>query len=321
MKVIRDGSGCPSKGPGCAVTIGAFDGVHLGHRLVIDRTRAEATARGAETAVVTFDRHPAQVVRPESAPKLLTTLDHKLELLADLGVAYTYVVHFDAERARESAVDFIDEVLVDCLRARAVVVGADFHFGRRRGGNLATLAERGRSAGFDAIGLDLWSQPGSGGAVVSSTAIRAAVARGEVAAAAEMLGRHHELRGVVIDGDKRGRTLGFPTANVALPAEMALPADGIYACWYERPDGSVHPAAVNVGRRPTFYDDQEHPLVEAFLLDFSGDLYGEPAQVRFVAHLRPELRFDGVDALVTQMHADVAETRRILGVTGAPGGS
>ena len=316
MKVITDGSECPTEGPGCAVTIGAFDGVHLGHHQVIERTRAEAAQRGAKTAVVTFDRHPAQIVRPQSAPKLLTSLDHKLELLEAAGVDYTYVVHFDEERSRESASDFVDEVLVDCLRARCVVVGSDFHFGRGRGGNVATLTERGRTAGFDAIGLDLWSQPAAG--TVSSTAIRAAVARGDVVQAAVMLGRPHELRGTVIGGDERGRTLGFPTANVAVAPEMALPADGIYACWYQRPDGAVHAAAVNVGRRPTFYENQEHPLVEAFLLDFSGDLYGERAQVRFVAHLRPELRFDGVDELVEQMQADVVEVRRVLGV-GATG--
>lgn len=315
MKVITDGSECPSEGPGCAVTIGAFDGVHLGHRQVIDRTRAEAEKRGAQLAVVTFDRHPAQVVRPQSAPKLLTSLDHKLELLDAAGVDYTYVVRFDEERSRETAADFVDEVLVDCLRARCVVVGSDFHFGRDRGGNVATLTERGRTAGFDAIGVDLWGQPSAG--TVSSTAIRAAVARGDVAQAAAMLGRPHELRGTVVGGDERGRTLGFPTANVAVAPEMALPADGIYACWYQRPDGAIHPAAVNVGRRPTFYENQEHPLVEAFLLDFSGDLYGERAQVRFVAHLRPELRFDGVDALVEQMQADVVETRRVLGVGSA----
>jgi riboflavin kinase/FMN adenylyltransferase len=316
VDVITDEDGC-SPGDGCAVTIGAYDGVHLGHLAVIGRTQAEASRLGARTAVVTFDRHPAAIVRPASAPKLLTSLDHKLELLSAAGVDYTYVVHFDADRSLESAPDFITEVLVERLGARVVVVGRDFHFGRGRTGNLSLLQERGREQGFEAIGLDLVPVRDGTGAVVSSTAIRAAVAAGDVARAAAMLGRWHELRGEVVTGDQRGRTIGFPTANVAVPAEMALPGDGIYAGWYVRPDGSRHATAINVGRRPTFYETAEQSLVEAFLMDFEGDLYGEQAHVQFVAHLRPELKFDGVDALVTQMHADVAEARRILADTGA----
>jgi riboflavin kinase/FMN adenylyltransferase len=299
-----------------AVTIGGYDGVHRGHRMVIERTRREAEQRGADLAVVTFEPHPAFVVRPESAPKLLTNLEQKLELLDSLGVDATYVVRFDQERAAETAEDFVTEVLVGCLHAACVVVGADFHFGKARGGNVSLLSQMGAAAGFDTIGLDLLEGEAISGEVISSTAIRRAVARGDVEHAADLLGRHHELRGVVIDGDKRGRTLGFPTANVAVPQEILLPGDGIYAGWYLRPDGARHAAAINVGRRPTFYQEAPHSLVEAFLLDFSEDLYGEPARVVFTHRLRGEAKFDSVEALVEQMHADVAETRRVLGLGG-----
>lgn len=311
MNVIREPAPCPAPDQGYAVTIGAYDGVHNGHRAVIERTRAEAARRGARTAVVTFDRHPASIVRPESAPRLLTSLDHKLELLEAAGVDLTYVVHFDAKRATESAADFAKEVLVDALGARCVVVGADFHFGRNREGNLGLLRALGKEHGFDAIGIDLLTQRDGVEAAVSSTAIRAAVAQGDVSHAATLLGRPHELRGPVETGDQRGRTIGFPTANVTVPGEMALPADGIYAAWYVRPNRERHAAAVNVGRRPTFYEQGER-LVEAFLLDFDGDLYGERAGVQFVARLRPELKFDSVDALVDRMRVDVAETRELL---------
>jgi len=312
VQVIRD----PSDGPAgrCAVTIGCYDGIHLGHQAVIARTRDEARRHGAATAVVTFDRHPASVVRPASAPRLLTTLDQKLELLEALDVDHVFVVEFDEVRAAESAEDFAGEVLVGCLHATTVVVGADFHFGRGRAGDVAMLAEFGRAHDFETIGLDLVGRADADDGVVSSTAIRAAVAAGEVEAAARMLGRVHELWGTVVHGDARGRTLGFPTANVAVPEPLLLPADGIYAAWYVRPDGTRHAAAVNVGRRPTFYADQPASLIEAFLLDFEGDLYGEDARVAFVRRLRPELRFDSVDALVERMHEDVAETRSVLGL-------
>ena len=299
------------------VTIGVYDGVHLGHRALIGRVQTMAGELDAASAVVTFDRHPATVVRPDSAPKLLTDLAQRLELLASTGLDYAVVIPFDEERAQESAGDFVREVLVDCLRARAVVVGHDFHFGHGRAGNVPLLQRMGAEFGFDVLGI---SRVGDGdadgeGNVVSSTRIRRALAGGDVAAAAALLGRPHEVRGVVVRGDQRGRDLGFPTANVAVPADVLLPADGIYAGWYERPDAagrSVHPTAISVGRRPTFYDDAEASLLEAYLLDFDGDLYGEEARVRFVARLRGEVKFDSVDALVAQMARDVDATRTAL---------
>ncbi|MDY7101387.1 MAG: bifunctional riboflavin kinase/FAD synthetase [Actinomycetota bacterium] len=312
MHVIRNPDSCPRDAAGCGVTIGAYDGLHLGHRAVIDRTRAEAEAVGAATAVVTFDRHPASVVRPESAPKLLTTLDQKLELLEDAGVDYVYVVEFDERRAKEGADEFVEEVLVDCLRARVVVVGSDFHFGRDRTGNVALLTELGARHGFRAIGLDLLSQGDGRPSVVSSTAIRAAVAEGDVVAASRMLGRPLEVRGIVAEGDKRGRTIGFPTANVMVPGQVAMPADSVYAGWYVRPNGAIWPAAINLGRRPTFYEHADDSLLEAHLIGFEGDLYGEQASVRFVEQLRGEVRFDGLDALAAQLRKDVADSARLL---------
>ncbi|MCU1353453.1 MAG: riboflavin kinase/FMN adenylyltransferase [Acidimicrobiales bacterium] len=316
MQVIRSAAECPRPVEGTAVTIGAYDGVHLGHRQVIAEVRERAQARGLQTAVVTFDRHPAMVVRPESAPKLLTDLDQKLELLADTGVDYAFVIHFDEERSRESADDFVREVLVDCLRARVVVVGEDFHFGHKRGGNVALLTEMGDTLGFTVEGLALVGPDGAPAGAdqqVSSTAIRARLAEGDVEAAAAMLGRHHEVRGVVDRGDQRGRELGFPTANVTVPGEILLPADGIYAGWFERADGTVLPTAMSLGRRPTFYEDAAVSLLECHVLDFDGDLYGEAVRVRFVARLRGEERFDSVDDLVAQIARDCDQARALLG--------
>jgi len=296
------------------VTIGAYDGVHLGHQAVLAELRRRAVeAGGLRTVVVTFDRHPASVVRPESAPKLLTGLDQKLEVLRATGFAdEVAVVAFDHARSQEEPEDFVQEVLVDGLAARLVVVGEDFHFGRRRRGNVALLAELGQRCGFETVGLGLVDVPGVAGPV-SSTAIRGHVAAGDVAAAARLLGRDYELRGTVVPGDQRGRTLGYPTANIALDPVLLLPALGIYAGWYERPDGALHAAAISVGRRPTFLGGEEAVTVlEAYLLDFDGDLYGEPARVRLSARLRDEARFDSVDELVAQMDRDVARARQVL---------
>jgi len=317
VEVIRSFDACPRPPAGTAVTIGAYDGVHLGHQAVIREVRRRAAADGLATAVVTFDRHPAMVVRPESAPLLLTDLDQKLELLAATGVDYTLVVHFDEERAREEAPDFVREVLVDCLAARLVVVGEDFHFGRERKGNVALLAEMGTDHGFTVDGVDLVGSDGHPAPAedrVSSTAIRRALRDGDLAQANALLGRPHEVRGLVSHGDQRGRELGFPTANVAVPGDILLPADGIYAGWFERADGTVLPTAISLGRRPTFYEQAHASLLEAHVLDFDGNLYDEHVRVRFVARLRGEAKFDSIEALVAQIAADCVDARRILGV-------
>jgi riboflavin kinase / FMN adenylyltransferase len=305
---------CTPPPAGSAVTIGAYDGVHLGHRFVISQLRRQASSLGLATVVVTFDRHPATVVRPDSAPRVLTDLPQKLELLADSGVDRTLVIPFDRSRSSESAEDFVRTVLVDALGARLVVVGSDFHFGHGRTGNVALLRDLGMAEGFVTAGVEL-AELGAGGPV-SSTRIRELLATGEVAEAAALLGRPHQVRGEVVAGQRRGASLlGFPTANVALPAEIALPADGVYAGRYERPDGERFDAAISVGPPPTFTApaDPTPSVVEAYLLDFEGDLYGEPARVSFVARLRDQRRFEVVDDLVAQMHDDVAEARRLLG--------
>ncbi|MGH8992049.1 MAG: bifunctional riboflavin kinase/FAD synthetase [Acidimicrobiia bacterium] len=309
MEVVRALGDCPSAGT--AATIGAFDGVHLGHQALLRRVREEASARGLRTALVTFDRHPAQVVRPESAPKLLTTLDQKLELLAGTGlVDHTLVLTFDDSRRQEQAEEFVREVLVDCLGAQLVVVGVDFHFGNQRKGNVSLLEAMGAEHGFEVVGLPLVTA--GSGPVYSSTVIRRLLEDGDVEAAATLLGRPHEVRGVVMEGDRRGRQLGFPTANVAVPDEICLPADGIYAGTFRGADLRDRPAAINLGRRPTFYAEG-HRLLEAHLLDFDGDLYGQAPAVRFVARIRAELRFESADALIEAMHRDVDAVRAALG--------
>jgi riboflavin kinase/FMN adenylyltransferase len=302
----------PLAGDGHALTIGFYDGVHLGHQAVIRATQQTATKLGIKTGVVTFDPHPASVLRPESAPLLLTDLEQKLDLLAACGVDTTVVVPFDAARAQETAEEFVDRVVVGQLKARAVVVGSDFHFGKDRTGNVDLLTKLGEQHDFDIEGIPLIPRASGAAESVSSTAIRRALAAGEVETAAKMLGRHHEIRGPVTEGDKRGRTIGFPTANVAVGKNMAIPADAVYAAWYVRPNGETWPAAVNIGKRPTFYQNAEHSLLEAHLIGFDGDLYGEQARVQLVRQLRSEQRFDGIDALKAQLQRDVATAASVL---------
>jgi riboflavin kinase / FMN adenylyltransferase len=315
MRVVRTLESVEHVSEGSVVTIGAYDGVHRGHQRVLQLVRELGNARGLEAAVVTFDRHPAQVVRPESAPKLLTNLDQKLELLdATRDVDVCCVLTFDETRSRETAEEFVTEVLVERLRARLVVVGEDFHFGYKRGGNVELLGHMGAELGFEVIGLGLVAVEGDPDKTIfSSTRIRHLLADGDVTGAAALLGRPHEVRGTVERGDQRGRTWGFPTANVAVPSEICLPADGIYAGTYVDAAAVEHPAAISLGRRPTIYEHAEVSLLEAHLLDFDGDLYGQPARVRFLECLRGEQRFESVDALVEQIGRDVEATRRVLG--------
>jgi riboflavin kinase/FMN adenylyltransferase len=310
MKVLDEGD--PSWDEASVVTIGAYDGVHLGHQHVIRQVRSLAARLGVASAVVTFDRHPATVVRPQSAPKLLTDLDQKLELLEAAGVDGCLVIRFDQARSEETAEDFVVTVLAGQLHARAVVVGQDFHFGHGRQGDVALLQRMGRDLGFEVYGLDLVGQAADGGPPVSSTRIRQALSGGGVELAASMLGRDHEVRGVVRRGDGRGRQLGFPTANVAVPPDICLPADGIYAGWYQLPSRETRPAALSLGKRPTFYDGPGASLLEAYLLDFDGDLYDQPARVRFHSRIRDEERFDSIPELVDQIDRDVAAARQAL---------
>lgn len=315
--VVRDQSMPVWPGPDgvperSVVTIGAYDGVHRGHQAVIGEVRRRAEQAGAHSVVITFDRHPASVVRPESAPRLLTDLDQKLELLDTTGVDATVLVEFDDAQAAEAPEEFVERVLVRCLGALQIVVGADFHFGNRRRGNVALLRELGVLHGFEVEPVELLERSDGVAEPVSSTAIRRALAGGQVELAAELLGRPFQARGPVEQGDQRGRTIGFPTANVAVPASICLPADGVYAGWYVRPDGQRRACAINLGRRPTFYEHAQTSLLEAHLIDFAGDLYGEHARVEFTHFLRSERKFDGIDALVGQLKHDVDHARDLL---------
>ena len=294
------------------ITIGAYDGVHRGHQAVVSDVKRLASDLGCRSVVVTFDRHPASVVRPESAPKLLTDLDQKLELLEATGVDATVLVRFDEQQSFESATDFVERVLVKCLATRTVVVGSDFHFGRHRSGNVALLRELGAIHDFDVQPRELVPRTDGVDEPISSTAIRRALAGGQVELAAQLLGHAFEARGPVVKGDQRGRQLGFPTANVEVSNQLCVPADGVYAGWYQRPDGVTHPCAINLGRRPTFFEHADHSLLEAHLIDFTGDLYTEAARVQFTHFLRSERKFDGIDALITQLKQDIENARAVL---------
>lgn len=309
MQVVNDLSSPPWSGRRSVLTIGAYDGVHRGHRAVIGQVIQRARSTGALSVVVTFDRHPASVVRPDAAPKMLTNPEQKLELLERTGVDAVVVVPFDDHQAHETPVDFVDRVLVGALAAETVIVGEDFHFGHKRQGNIALLREMGGRRGFTCEPIVLIPRADGVDEPVSSTAIRRALAGGEIDLATRMLGRAHEVRGVVDAGDQRGRTIGFPTANVTIPEGICLPSDGVYAGIYRRPDGSEHVCAINLGRRPTFYASQGHSLLEAYLLDFDGDLYGETAAVQFLAFLRSERQFGGIEELKAQLVRDIDHAR------------
>lgn len=275
------------------VAIGTFDGVHLGHREVI---------RGSDT-VLTFDPHPATVVRPDRAPKLLNPFPVKRDLIGGLGVDELVVIPFDKEFSTKEAEDFVEEVLIGRLQAEVVSVGDNFHFGKGARGTADFLRAH------DEFETRLVPLVEVAGEPVSSTRIRGLVEGGDVAAASALLGGPFLFEGEVIHGEKRGRELGMPTANLAPDAALVTPAHGVYAAW-----AHGHPAAVSVGVRPTFGDGNV-PLVEAFLLDFEGDLYGEPLRVAFLERLRGELRFESVDDLVEQMRQDVERTREICAAT------
>ena len=309
MKIYRDPTEVPADRER-AIAIGAFDGVHLGHQAVLRLVQDLAHARSLSATVLTFDRHPAEVVRPESAPCILTSLDQKLELIEATGaVDEILVLPFDATRSKEPAEQFVEELLASALHARLVVVGSDFHFGYRRHGDVPLLQRMGAELGFEAIGLGLVASPDGATAPYSSTLVRNALHNGDIEAANAILGRPHEVRGPVEHGDARGRELGFPTANVSVPERTCLPADGVYAGTFAGADGVHRPAALSLGRRPTFYEENGLLLLEAYVLDFEGDLYDQPAQVRFTRRIRGQERFDSVDALVAQMSRDVESVR------------
>lgn len=300
------------------VTVGMYDGVHRGHQSLIGTAVGRARALGRPCVLVTFDPHPTEVVRPGSHPAILTSLDRKAELVAALGVDGMCVLPFTPEFSRLTPEEFAHGVLVEHLHAAMVVVGENFTYGHKAAGNVTTLTQEGRRFGFAVEGVPLAGDASADGEVtISSTYIRACVAAGDMESAARALGRPHRVDGVVVRGDRRGRELGYPTANVECPPFTAVPADGVYAGALVTRDLAgrtldSRPAAVSVGTNPTFQGSRR--TVEAFVLDWSGDLYGEHVGVEFVSRLRPMTAFAGVDELVTAMADDVTRTRTVLGL-------
>jgi riboflavin kinase / FMN adenylyltransferase len=313
-------------------TVGVFDGVHRGHQVIVAEVVRRARALHAPSVAITFDPHPSAVVRPGTEPALLTTPSHRAELLGELGLDAVCIVPFTAEFSQLSPEAFVERVLVGQLHAREVVVGANFRFGHRAAGDVALLTELGQSLGFAVEGVGL---VGDGRNRWSSTYVRSLIASGDVSDAASVLGRPHRIDGVVARGDGRGRTLGFPTANVEPVAGFAVAADGVYAGRLVRLDGPSQapaslgsrslapvsedggteswPAAISIGTNPTF--DGETRRVEAFVLDETDlDLYDAAVGIELVERLRAMARFANADELVAQMHEDVATTRKILGL-------
>lgn len=310
MTIWRSFDEVPADLAGSAVTIGNFDGVHRGHRVVIARARAAADEHGVPLVAVTFHPHPMAVLRPDHAPWMLTTLEERAALLTEAGVDHVFALPFDMDVAGWTPQEFVDRVLVDALHARAVVVGANFRFGHRAGGDVAFLKEVGPAGGFEAVGVALDGGP----QVWSSTYVRTCLSEGDVSGAAEALGRPFSVRGVVVQGDQRGRELGYPTANVPTHGLTAAPADAVYAGRLRRLDtGETFPAAISVGTNPTF-DGVRERRVESYVLDRTDlELYGVEVEVEFVDRLRGMVAFDGIDALVVQMAADVELARELLG--------
>jgi riboflavin kinase/FMN adenylyltransferase len=299
------------------ITVGMYDGVHRGHQVLIGAAVSRARAMRRPCLLLTFDPHPAEVVRPGSHPAILTSLDRKAELMAELGVDAMCVLPFTPEFMRLSPETFTHTVLVEQLHAAQVVVGENFTYGHKAAGNVQTLTVEGRRFGFAVEGIPL-AAVDDDAVTISSTYIRACVAAGDMASAGRALGRPHRVDGVVVRGDRRGRDMGYPTANVESPAFTAIPADGVYAGHLVTRDprsGASRerfPAAISVGSNPTFQGSRRS--VEAFVLDYDGDLYGEHVGVEFVERLRPMIAFPDVAALLEAMAKDVSDTRQILGM-------
>jgi riboflavin kinase/FMN adenylyltransferase len=295
------------------VTMGVFDGVHLGHQRIVGRAIEAGAELSLPVAVMTFDPHPDEVVRPGSHPPLLCTLRRRIGLLAGLGVDAVCVVPFTLEFSRMGPEEFVRMALADRLHARRVVVGVNFRFGHRAKGNVELLAELGEKYDFSAEGVPLLAEDG---VAVSSSSLRHQLQAGDVEDAGRGLGRPHRVEGIVVRGHHRGRALGFPTANLETPDHTAIPADGVYAGWLvtlddEGRDTERWPAAISVGTNPTF--DGKHRVVEAHALDRDDlDLYGVRVAVEFTARLREMTRFDSVEALAEQMGRDVAQARGLL---------
>ena len=292
----------------CVMTIGQYDGVHLGHQSLIRHTVREANGAGVPSLILTFDPHPREVLKPGSHPPILTTLKRKAELIEKCGVDALCVMPFTLPFSKLSPQDFVHEVLLEHLHPAKVIVGNNFTFGAKAAGTVETLKELGDELGFDVEGLGL---VGEGGHTISSTYIRSCVAAGQMRDASAALGRPHRIEGLVVRGDMRGRGLGFPTANLRPPMYTAIPADGVYAGWLHV-RGLAKPAAISVGTNPTYSGQERH--VESFLLDYDGDLYGEQVQIDFIERIRGMIKFEKERDLIPAIEDDVSRTRTILGV-------
>ncbi|MGF1617654.1 MAG: bifunctional riboflavin kinase/FAD synthetase [Acidimicrobiia bacterium] len=302
MRVFKGSyqSWAPAETP-TALTLGVFDGVHLGHRQLL----ARAFGHDGTHAVITFDPHPVEVLAPGTAPRLITNIEERLSLLEDVGADLVAVL--DLAEVREFRPEqFVSEILVGKLDVSTLTIGEDFHFGKDRAGDVGFLTEAGQSDGF---AVDVVEMVAEGGQTVSSSRIRSLIEVGSVADAAALLGSRYRVTGPVIDGDKRGRDIGYPTANLKPVARKVTPGNGVYAT-VARVDGTDHMSATNVGTRPTFGGGES--LIEAHILDFDGDLYGEEITVEFVERLRPELEFKSVAELLEHMEEDIERSRKIL---------
>ncbi|NTJ41455.1 bifunctional riboflavin kinase/FAD synthetase [Agrobacterium larrymoorei] len=298
----------PESLKGGVIAIGNFDGVHRGHRAVLDRALELAKSRGVPALVLTFEPHPRTVFKSDTPVFRLTPAPIKARLLEAEGFQSVIEYPFDKEFSQRSAEDFVKAVLVDWLGASAVVTGFDFHFGKGREGGPAYLMEAGKRHGFDVMLVDAFRDEGA--EVISSSRIRELLADGDVAGAAGLLGYRYTVAAEVIGGQKLGRTLGYPTANMALPPETEL-KPGIYAVRFRRADGTLHDGVASFGYRPTVTENGA-ALLETYVFDFSGDLYGEVCSVSFFGHLRDELKFDGLEPLVAQIKRDDEEARALL---------
>ena len=307
MQRWRGLDGIPYGWGRCVVTVGVFDGVHRGHRYIVGHAVQRARDAGLPAVVLTFDPHPSEVVRPGSHPPVLTSQRRKAEILAGLGVDVVCVLPFTLEFSRLGPAEFVHEVLVERLHAAALVVGENFRFGHRAAGDLALLRSLGTSFGFVTEGVPLLREDGE--VTISSTYVRACIDAGDVISAAAALGRDHRLDGIVIRGDARGRELGYPTANVRPERYAAVPADGVYAGRLVL-GATRRAAAISVGSNPTFEGRERR--VEAYVLDFDGDLYGDEVGVEFVARLRGQERYDRLEDLIAQIGRDVERTRELV---------
>jgi riboflavin kinase / FMN adenylyltransferase len=289
------------------LAIGVFDGVHRGHQAVISTSAQHARSANGTPVVVTFDPHPMKVLRPSEAPHLLTATQHKIKLIRDLGVRHLLVIKFDKAFAATPPEDFVQQLVTHSKSLREICVGHEWSFGKGRRGNLALLRKLGAQFDFEVVGIPAVKLPD--GELVSSTAIRHAIEAGDLAKAAEMLGREYTILGTVVRGENLGKKIGFPTANLSAHSEQ-FPPNGVYFAQATL-NGIEHPGVVNLGYRPTVSSDKGERVLEIYLLDFDHDIYGRDIEVRFVQYLRPEQKFANLDALVRQIELDVQRARKL----------